>query len=118
MGAAKSNPVRLSFNPRLRVEFRGATVTSNAGLLLPRKLDGWFGLSALIKQHLIDPRSILLRAPKQLHFALFDPLMPDERRRRLRRSSGSCSDVRLWAAVTLPGETTKRQDARTQQEQR
>ena len=26
MGDAKSGPVRLSFNPQLRVEFRGATV--------------------------------------------------------------------------------------------
>jgi hypothetical protein len=39
MGDAISGPVRLSFNPQLRVEFRGATVTSDAGLLLPRELD-------------------------------------------------------------------------------
>jgi len=39
MGDATSGPVRLSFNPQLRVEFRGATVTSDAGLLLPRELD-------------------------------------------------------------------------------
>jgi len=39
VGDAESGPVRLSFNPQLRVEFRGATVTSDAGLLLPRELD-------------------------------------------------------------------------------
>jgi hypothetical protein len=39
MGDAESGPVRLTFNPQLRVEFRGATVTSDAGLLLPRELD-------------------------------------------------------------------------------
>src|SRR5438132_4823585 len=38
MGDATSGPVRLSFNPQLRVEFRGAAVTSDAGLLLPRDL--------------------------------------------------------------------------------
>src|SRR5712692_8336537 len=57
MGDAKSGPVRLSFNPQLRVEFRGATVTSDAGLLLPRELDERLGLSALIEQHLTDPRT-------------------------------------------------------------
>ncbi len=34
--------------PKPRVEFRGATVTSDAGLLLPRELDERLGLSALI----------------------------------------------------------------------
>src|SRR5713226_3156205 len=57
MGDATSGPIRLSFNPPLRVEFRGATVTSDAGLLLPRELDERLGLSALIKRHLVDPRT-------------------------------------------------------------
>src|SRR5207245_3554283 len=45
------------FNPQLRVEFRGATVTSDAGLFLPRELDERLGLSALIERHLTDPRT-------------------------------------------------------------
>src|SRR5690242_3462959 len=53
----KSGPIRLSFNPQLRIEFRGATVTSDAGLLLPRELDERLGLSALIERHLTDPRT-------------------------------------------------------------
>ena len=57
MGDATSGPVRLSFNPQLRVEFRGATVTSDAGLLLPRELDERLGLSVLIDRHLTDPRT-------------------------------------------------------------
>jgi hypothetical protein len=57
MSDAKAGPVRLSFNPQLRVEFHGATVTSDAGLLLPRELDERLGLSALIKRHLTDPRT-------------------------------------------------------------
>ncbi len=56
MGDAKSGPIRLSFSPQLRVEFRGATVTSDAGLLLPRELDERLGLNTLIDQHLTDPR--------------------------------------------------------------
>jgi hypothetical protein len=57
MGDAKSGPVRLSFNSQFRVEFRGATVTSDAGLLLPRELDERLGLSVLIERHLADPRT-------------------------------------------------------------
>ena len=57
MGDGESGPFRLSFNPQLRIEFRGATVTSDAGLLLPRELDERLGLSALIERHLTDPRT-------------------------------------------------------------
>ena len=57
MGDAASGPIRLTFNPQLRVEFRGATVTSDAGLLLPRELDERLGLSPLIERHLTDPRT-------------------------------------------------------------
>jgi len=57
VGDATSGPARLSFNPQLRVEFQGATVTSDAGLLLPRELDERLGLDALIERHLTDPRT-------------------------------------------------------------
>jgi hypothetical protein len=39
MGDATSELCRRSFNPQLRVECRGATVTSVTGLLWPRELD-------------------------------------------------------------------------------
>src|SRR5438445_12973598 len=57
VGDVESGPFRLSFNPQLRVEFRGATVTSDTGLLLPRELDERLGLRALIERHLSDPRT-------------------------------------------------------------
>src|SRR5258708_34897604 len=57
VGDAEIGPIRLSFNPQLRVEFRGATVTSDAGLLLPRELHKRLGLDALIERHLTDPRT-------------------------------------------------------------
>jgi hypothetical protein len=50
MGDAKSRPVRLSLSPQLRVEFWGATVISDAGLVLPRELDERLGLSARIER--------------------------------------------------------------------
>ena len=43
VGDTKSGPICLTFNPQLRVEFRGASVTSDAGLLLPRELDKRLG---------------------------------------------------------------------------
>src|SRR5258705_2482610 len=57
VGDATSGPTRLSFNPQLRVESRGARVTSDAGLLLPRELDKRLGLDALIERHLTHPRT-------------------------------------------------------------
>src|SRR6059036_2500114 len=57
VGDAECGPIRLLFDPQLRVEFRGATVTSDAGLLLPRELDKRLGLDALIARHLTDPRT-------------------------------------------------------------
>jgi len=57
MGDAKSGAVRLSLNPQLRVEFHGSTVTSDAGLLLPRELDELLGLGAVIERHLSDART-------------------------------------------------------------
>jgi len=50
VGDSACDPIRLSFNPQLRVEFRGATGTSDAGLLLPRELDERLGLGVLIER--------------------------------------------------------------------
>jgi hypothetical protein len=57
MGDVEAGPVRLSFNSQPRIEFHGATVTSDAGLLLPRELDERLGLGELIDRHLTDPRT-------------------------------------------------------------
>ncbi len=57
MGDAKAGPVRRSLNTQLRLKFRGAAVTSDAGLLLPRELDKRLGPSALIERRLTDRRA-------------------------------------------------------------
>ena len=56
MGEAQNQPLQLSFNPRLRIEFQGSRVTSDGGLLLVRELDERLSLSDLIAQHITDPR--------------------------------------------------------------
>ena len=56
MGETQNRPFQLSFNSSLRVDFQGARVTSDGGLLLVRELDERLGLGELIDRHLADPR--------------------------------------------------------------
>ena len=55
MGDKDREPFQLSFNV-LKVDFQGARVTSDGGLLLIRELDERLGLGKLIDDHLIDMR--------------------------------------------------------------
>lgn len=57
MGEAKKRPLRLDFNRFLKLEPRGATITSNAGLLTFRELDEIFGLSQTAAQRLAEKSS-------------------------------------------------------------
>src|SRR5271154_4024005 len=57
VGETQEQPFELSFNGRLRVDFQGARVTSDGGLLVVRELDERLGFGELIKRHLIDRRA-------------------------------------------------------------
>ena len=57
MGERQEQPFLLSFNGRLRVDFQGARVTSDGGLLLVRELDERLGFGELIERHLTDDRA-------------------------------------------------------------
>jgi Transposase DDE domain group 1 len=54
VGERQERPFQLSFNGSLRVDFQGARVTSDGGLLLVRELDERLGFGELIEQHLTD----------------------------------------------------------------
>jgi len=56
-GEAQSDALRLDFDHRLKLEFHGSSVTSDAGLLAYRELDDALGLMAIADRHLVDGRT-------------------------------------------------------------
>ncbi|MEK7406338.1 MAG: transposase [Acidobacteriota bacterium] len=56
MGEKQNQPLQLSFNAPLKVDFQGSRVTSDGGLILVRELDERLGFGELIEEHLSDPR--------------------------------------------------------------
>ncbi len=57
MGDGEKAPLRLQFNPKIRLEFRGATITSDAGLLAFRELDDALDLTPIASDYLQESRT-------------------------------------------------------------
>ena len=56
MGEATAQPLRVDFDRRIKLEFHGARITSDGGLLAYRELDDAFGLSDVAITQLFDGR--------------------------------------------------------------
>jgi hypothetical protein len=57
MGEASKDALRVSFDRKLKLEFHGVKVTSDAGLLAYRELDDVFGLTNMVACELRDNRT-------------------------------------------------------------
>ncbi len=57
MGADKPESIKLLFDRRLRLEFRGAKITTDAGLLAVRELDEVMGLIEMAADFIGDKRT-------------------------------------------------------------
>ena len=57
MGEGKKDALRVNFDRKLKLEFHGVKVTSDAGLLAYRELDEVLGLTTMIESELTDSRT-------------------------------------------------------------
>ena len=57
MGAPKNGGLKLLFDRRLRLEFRGAKITGDTGLLAVRELDEMMGLTDMAADFIEDKRT-------------------------------------------------------------
>lgn len=56
-GEADLGPLRMQFDRSVKIEFRGAAISSDGGLLLHRELDDAVGLTELAAGLIADPRT-------------------------------------------------------------
>ena len=57
MGESSDTPLKLQFDRRVRLDFRGATITSDAGLLACRELDAALGLTETANDYIDENRT-------------------------------------------------------------
>ncbi len=128
-GEAENGSLRLDFDARLRLEFRGAKVTTDAGLLAIRELDGVLGLMEMAGVMIEDARTGrnisheltgLLRQSVYARLAGYEDVNDHERlfrdsamravvgKKALERNAASAQTVSRFEAETLATEENVR----------
>ena len=64
MGERKTGALRINCDRKLKLEFHGVRVTSNAGLVAYREIDDVFGLTDMIAGKLRDNRPPCKSSPR------------------------------------------------------
>ena len=77
MGDGEKASLRLQFNPKIRLEFHGSTITTDAGLLAFREFDDALGLTEIAEDYLQESRTgrnILLHLVPLLRQSIYSRL--------------------------------------------
>src|SRR3954463_5118311 len=88
VGEEDNVPLRVTFDPRLKLEFHGLRVTSDAGLLPFRDLDHTLGLTDLAGEALTDTRT-----GQNSRHTLIAPWSSGQAEGQITRSSWSSASV-------------------------
>jgi hypothetical protein len=115
-GESNDGALKLDFDRRLMLQFRGSVVTSDAGLLAYRELDDALGLSTIAGETLADARkngqirpSTTVRATRGAdNCPNLDPVLQEGRKARIFRSDREPSGQTRTAATGAGREKNKR----------
>jgi hypothetical protein len=115
MGDGGKRALRVQFDRRVKLEFHGAKITSDVGILIHRELDEAMGLTAMAKEVLHDKRkgkntqhtlTALMRQATYGRLARYEDTNDAERLRVdpvMRRVVGGRAKERLAASVSEMG---------------
>ena len=91
MGEARKDALRVNFDTQVKLQFLGAKITSDAGLLPYRELDELLGLTVLAAGRLIDSRTGMntqYSTTALLHRSVYSRLAAYDDSQGMRRTGG------------------------------
>ena len=99
MGDGEKASLRLQFNPKVRLAFHGATITTDAGLLAFREFDDALGLTEIAEDYLQESRTgrnILHHLVPLLRQSIYSRLVLQ---RQFNWRGDSCEEIELGTAL-------------------